>query len=127
MANDCLAWLNSSPKATKPIQPAKIVNRRASVAGSNLYAVSDRVQETGFDFLGRLSRPSSNLVSLDLVPADEPNNNPGIQDIHILSAFDPFRRSESIPFALKGRNRSKSIDTMWRPSLHTIFENPQGK
>lgn len=136
LASDCLAWLNytskspKSPKvlkATEPIQPAKISNRRASVAGSNLYSVTDRVEERGFDYLSRVPRSSSNPVSLDLGIVDGPNCVAGIQNMSIRNNFDPFRRGNSIPFALKGRKRSKSIENMWRPSLDTIFESRSGK
>lgn len=132
LKSDCLAWLNSTSKSPKTSkvpetnQSAKICKRRASVAGSNLYAVINRVEETGFDYLPRVPHLSSIPASLDLGIVDGPSAA-GIQNISLRNAFDPFRRSDSIPFAMKGRKRSKSIDNMWRPSLDTIFESVPGK
>lgn len=123
MASDCLAWLNnSSPsQSAEPIQtvqaaiPAKIVSRRASVIGSSLFAVSDQVRETGSDYLARLPRASSSFHD---APTALKNTIP-----IITNNFDPFRRGNTIPFALGGRKRIKSLDSVWRPTLQTIAEH----
>lgn len=39
-------------------QHNEIPNRRASVAGTNVYRIGNEIRETGFDYLGRVRRPS---------------------------------------------------------------------
>lgn len=46
---DAMAWLNHQN------QPKRILQRRATVSGRNLFSVHDDIRETGFDFMERVS------------------------------------------------------------------------
>lgn len=54
---DAMAWLNHRNE-----QPKRILQRRATVAGRNLFSVHDNVRETGFDFMERV--PVNNCVAI---------------------------------------------------------------
>lgn len=53
---------NDTADAVDAVNAAGLHNRRASVAGCNLYNVGDQIVETGFDYLARVYR--SNKVNL---------------------------------------------------------------
>lgn len=91
-------------------QPPRQLHRRASIAGFQLYSVGGDIQETGFDFLGRIARSNrvqigsastapveANTVSFASLAArngqnDESNtigtSGPAFQNIHLSHALN---------------------------------------
>lgn len=79
--------------------------RRVSVAGGIFFSVDDKVRETGSDFMTKPIMESYIIAQ------------PVIQN-----QFDPFRRIQNPPFAMRGRQRAASQDGYFLPRLPSIPE-----